>query len=169
MVSANGRKKSESEVQAYKQGVKSGSMLLDSTIGMRNNNLTGSAEIHEEMPQDSFTQETKIPIALRAKRFIKNHIFESILSVILSIVLAVGGWCAKTLIDLKIEYAVCENRLSAIEKDIDKLNTDQVTREILNLQLDALSQELNTSSILQTTELNNRIDLLECQIELLQE
>ena len=80
-----------------------------------------------------------------------------------------GGWYAKTLIDLKIECAVCENRLSAIEEDIGKLNTDQITREILNLQLDALRQELNSVSALQTTELNNRIDLLERQIELLQE
>lgn len=92
-----------------------------------------------------------------------------ILSVVLTIVVAVGGWYAKTLIDLKIECAVCENRLSAIEEDIDKLNTDQITREILNLQLDALRQELNSASALQTTELKNRIDLLERQIELLQE
>ena len=76
---------------------------------------------------------------------------------------------AKTLIGLKIECAVCENRLSAIEEDIGKLNTDQITREILNLQLDALRQELNSASALQTTELKNRIDLLERQIELLQE
>ena len=69
----------------------------------------------------------------------------------------------------KIECAVCENRLSAIEEDIGKLNTDQITREILNLQLDALRQELNSASALQTTELKNRIDLLERQIELLQE
>lgn len=121
------------------------------------------------MTQGTFTQEAKIPFGLRAKRFFKKHIFESILSVVLTIVVAVGGWYAKTLIDLKIECAVCENRLSAIEEDIDKLNTDQITREILNLQLDALRQELNSASALQTTELKNRIDLLERQIELLQE
>ena len=169
MASTNGRKKSKVELQAYKKSVKSSALILDSTVGIRNNNLTGSAEIHKEMPQDAFVQETKIPFGLRAKRFLKNHIFESILSVVLTIVVAVGGWYAKTLIDLKIECAVCENRLSAIEEDIGKLNTDQVTREILILQLDALRQELNSASTLQTTELNNRIDLLERQIELLQE
>ncbi len=169
MASTNGRKKNKVEVQAYKRGVKSGAFILDSTVGMRNSNLAGSAEIHEEMSQDAFVQETKIPFGLRAKRFLKKHTFEAILSVVVSVVVAVGGWYAKTLIDLKIECAVCENRLSAIEEDIGKLNTDQITREILNLQLDALRQELNSASALQTTELKNRIDLLERQIELLQE
>lgn len=122
------------------------------------------------MTQGYFHSRSKNSIRLAAaKRFFKKHIFESILSVVLTIVVAVGGWYAKTLIDLKIECAVCENRLSAIEEDIDKLNTDQITREILNLQLDALRQELNSASALQTTELKNRIDLLERQIELLQE
>ncbi len=169
MASTNGRKKSKNEVQTYKQGIKSGGMVLESTVGMRTNNLTGSAEIYREMPQDASVQETTIPFCLRAKRFIKQHLFESIFTAVLTIIVAVGGWYTKTLIELKIECAVYENRLSTIEEEIDKLNTDQVTREILNLQLDALKQELNSTSALQTTELKNRIDLLERQIELLQQ
>ena len=70
MASTNGRKKNNVEVQAYKRGVKSGAFILDSTVGMRNSNLAGSAEIHEEMSQDAFVQETKIPFGLRAKRFL---------------------------------------------------------------------------------------------------
>ena len=78
-------------------------------------------------------------------------------------------WYAKTLIDLKIDCAVFENRISSIEEEIDKLDTDYVTREILYLQLDALKQELLSTSALQRAELNNRIDLIERQIEILQQ
>ena len=43
-----------------------------------------------------------------------------------------------------------------------------ITREILELQLNALRQELLSGSTLQAANLSNRIDLLERQIELLQ-
>lgn len=45
---------------------------------------------------------------------------------------------------------------------------ENITREILELQLNALRQELLSGSTLQAANLSNRIDLLERQIELLQ-
>lgn len=60
-----------------------------------------------------------------------------------------------------------ERRLLVIEAEVDDLDSDGVTREILQLQLEALRQEVRNTSILQLSEINNRIDLLERQIELL--
>ena len=86
----------------------------------------------------------------------------------MAIIVALAGWYAKTLIDLKIDCAVFESRLSSIEERIDELDADNITREILELQLNALKQELLSGSTLQAANLSNRIDLLERQIELLQ-
>ena len=131
-------------------------------------NLSGSAEANNIAFLDSSTQSAKISFRLRAKRFFKTHIFESVLGALMAIIVALAGWYAKTLIDLKIDCAVFESRLSSIEERIDELDADNITREILELQLNALKQELLSGSTLQAANLSNRIDLLERQIELLQ-
>ena len=169
MGNGSGRKKNKDEVSAYKRSIRSNSAFLESTVGIRNSNLTGSAEAYNEMSLEDSQQEIQIPFRIRAKRFLKNHIFESILSLIVSLIVILAGWYAKTLIDLKIEYAVFENRLTSIEDQIDDLSIDNVTREILTLQVDALRQELLSDSALQKSEIDNRIDLLEQQIDILQE
>lgn len=164
----NGRRKSKSEARAYRQSIKSNTTPLESTVDLRNNNLSGSAEANNIAFLDSSTQSAKISFRLRAKRFFKTHIFESVLGALMAIIVALAGWYAKTLIDLKIDYAVFESRLSSIEERIDELDADNITREILELQLNALKQELLSGSTLQAANLSNRIDLLERQIELLQ-
>ena len=40
----NGRRKSKSEARAYRQSIKSNTTPLESTVDLRNNNLSGSAE-----------------------------------------------------------------------------------------------------------------------------
>lgn len=75
MASTNRRKKSKVEVQAYKRSVKSGASLLGSAVGIKNNNLTGSAEIYEEVTQGTFTQEAKNSIRLARKAFLQKAHF----------------------------------------------------------------------------------------------
>ena len=90
----NGRRKSKSEARAYRQSIKSNTTPLESTVDLRNNNLSGSAEANNIAFLDSSTQSAKISFRLRAKRFFKTHIFESVLGALMAIIVALAGWPA---------------------------------------------------------------------------
>lgn len=167
MASSKERKKNKSEVRAYKESLKSSDKPLESTATFRNDNLTGSAELQCGMYPEDTTQEVHTSFRVRAKRFVKRHAFEVGLSLIVAIIIALASWCIGTIIDLKMSHVDFERRLLVIEAEVDDLDSDSVTREILQLQLEALRQEVRNTSILQLSEINNRIDLLERQIELL--
>lgn len=167
MASSKERKKNKSEVRAYKESLKSSDKPLESTATFRNDNLTGSAELQCGMYPEDTTQEVRTSFYVRAKRFIKSHAFEVGLSLAVAIIIALASWCISTIIDLKMSHVDFKRRLLVIEDEVDDLDSDGVTREILELQLEALRQEVRNTSILQLSELNNRIDLLERQVELL--
>ena len=93
----NGRRKSKSEARAYRQSIKSNTTPLESTVDLRNNNLSGSAEANNIAFLDSSTQSAKISFCLRAKRFFKTHIFESVLGALMAF--------------LKVGYHLLKNEL----------------------------------------------------------
>lgn len=87
----------------------------------------------------------------------------------LAILAALIGWYGVTLIELKVDCAVLETKLDRVSAQIESLDTDNVTREVLNIQLDALKQELSYEQEINRIEIENRIGLLEQQIALVQE
>lgn len=169
MANNSGRKKTKVEVREYKNAVKLLAGTLESTIGTRNANLVGSDELSvPDFPDDTST-EVRLPWRTRVKRFIRKHTFEVGLSIAVTILAALIGWYGATLIDLKVDCAVLETKLNAVSAQIDSLDTDNVTRELLNIQLDALKQELSYEQEIDRIEIENRIRLLEQQIALVQE
>ena len=73
------------------------------------------------------------------------------------------------LIDLKVDGAILATKLDTVSTQIESLDTDNVTRELLNIQLDALKKELSYEAEIDWIEIENRISLLEQQIALVQE
>lgn len=169
MANNNGRKKTKAEVKEYKNAVKLSVTALESTIDIRNANLVGSDELSAPDFSDDTSKEARLPWRTRAKRLIKKHTFEVGLSVAVTILTALVGWYGVTLIDLKVDYAVLETKLDAVSTQIESLETDNVTRELLNIQLDALKKELSYEQEIDRIEVESRIGLLEQQIALVQE
>lgn len=169
MANNNGRKKTKAEVKEYKNAVKLSVTALESTIDTRNANLVGSDEFSVPDFSDDTPKEARLPWRIRVKRFIKKHTFEVGLSVAVTILTALVGWYGVTLIDLKVDCAVLETKLDTVSSQIESLDTDNVTRELLNIQLDALKQELSYEQEIDRIEIENRIGLLEQQIALVQE
>ncbi len=169
MANNNGRKKTKAEVKEYKNAVKLSVPALESTIDTRNANLVGSDELSVPDFSDDTEKEARLPWRIRVKRFIKKHTFEVGLSLAVTILTALVGWYGLTLIDLKVDCAVLETQLDTVSTQIERLDTDNVTRELLNIQLDALKKELSYEQEIDRIEIENRIGLLEQQIALVQE
>lgn len=169
MASNSGRKKTKAEVKEYKNAVKLSVTALESTIDTRNANLVGSDELSVPDFPDDTAKEARLPWRIRVKRFIKKHTFEIGLSVVVTILTALVGWYGSMLIDLKVDGAILATKLDTVSTQIESLDTDNVTRELLNIQLDALKKELSYEVEIDWIEIENRISLLEQQIALVQE
>lgn len=169
MASNNGRRKTQAEVKAYKNAVKVLSAPIDGTYDVPNMNLEGSNEVRDrDFPADT-PEVPQIPWRLRAKRFLKKNTYEVVVGVVVGVLAALVAWYGATLIDLKIDSAVLESRLNDVDKQIEDLDADAVTHELLDLQLDALKNDISHDHDLDLIELERRIDLLEQQITLVRE
>lgn len=160
-------KKNYREVHAYKKSIKNDDQPLDGTIELNNTNLIGSEEVHESVISGLNASEDEISIFVKIKRYIRKHTFDTIISFILAVVVALVGWYGKTMIDIKIECAVFENQLVAIEKRIDSLEDNSVTKELLNLQVEAIRKDLENYRLHNSSDLNRRIELIEKEIEII--
>ena len=168
MANNNGRKKTRAEVKEYKNAVKLWTTALESTIDTRNANLVGSDELSAPDFSDDTAKEARLPLRRRVKRFIKKYTFEVGLSVVVTVLTALAGWYSLTLLDLKVDSAVLATKLDTVSTQIESLDTDNVTRELLNIQLNALEKELSYELEIDRIEIENRIGLLEQQIALIQ-
>ena len=168
MANNNGRKKTRAEVKEYKNAVKLWTTALESTIDTRNANLVGSDELCAPDFLDDTAKEARLPLRRRVKRFIKKYTFEVGLSVVVTVLTALAGWYSLTLLDLKVDSAVLATKLDTVSTQIESLDTDNVTRELLNIQLNALEKELSYELEIDRIEIENRIGLLEQQIALIQ-
>lgn len=168
MASKYSRKKTDAEANAYKKSVKRSPLKLEGTVDMRSANLVGSNEIGEQDVSDEGIREARLSLWTRIKRHIKEHAIETGLSIVVTVLIAVVSWSVTTLIDLKVDCAVFETKLGIISEQIKDLDTDDVTRELLDLQLDALRQELSYGREIDRVKIENRIDLIEQQIALIQ-
>lgn len=166
----NVRKKSRAEVKEYRKAVKSAPVSLTGTIDTYNSNLAGSNELSDpnSVDESEALSSGRLPIRTRIRRFAKKYTFEVISSFIIAVLVALVGWYGITLINLKIDYAVFSTKLEDIDSQIEDLEVDSVTREILDIQLDALEQEILHGQEISKIEIENRIDLIERQIALIQ-
>lgn len=155
-----GRKKTRKEVSEYKNYVKHDVHDQQGTVTIDNDNLRGS----NEMDRSSVlaTNEPIIPLHYRIKKFIKNHTFESI---IVTLLCAFFMWGAKTVLDLKVDVAVIQTRLGHLEEQVDGLDADSATREIIDLQIEAVKKDLSNTFGLEIAQIESQLDLIEQQIE----
>lgn len=70
---------------------------------------------------------------------------------------------------MKVDYAVLHTKVKTIEKTLNELETDTITKKLLDLHLDSLKQELNNATDLSYIEIDARIDLHEQQIDFIKD
>lgn len=100
----------------------------------------------------------------KLKKFLKEHVFETIVSIVLAIVVSIASWMITNLISVKEELAVFSYRVDKIEEDILDIETDMVTKEFLEKELQIIKLEIETASEKDLAQLELRISLLENQL-----
>ena len=111
------------------------------------------------------TDKPKASLWYKFKKLVREHVFETVISIITAIIIGIGTWYGATLIQMKIDVAVLDARLSVLEDQIGDLSVNTVTKEIFELQVEAIKKELTSDSALRNTEIEAQIALLEQQIE----
>lgn len=116
-----------------------------------------------------FEEARNTSILIKIRHFFKKYLGHILVSVFGLVIGTALLWYAKTLITLKVDYSVIDTKLLNLTTQVDNLCADNVTQELLNIQIEALRVELSSAQNLDRAEIENRINILEQQIAYLQE
>lgn len=154
-------KKNHEEVAEYKRFLANSTISPESTVPLENEMLRSSKELVNE--EDSSNQDVPIkPKPARYKFFdwIKDNIFAAIIT---SIVLAASGLVIRHMVDL----AVLNQRVSALEQQVESLVKDSATKEMMSLQLEKLEESINSNFTTSTGDIKIKLSEIEFEIEIL--
>lgn len=101
----------------------------------------------------------------KIKNFFKEHIFETIISVLCTIAISITAWICVNTIELKEKVAVFEYRINQIQTNIETLDDTVVDKEFLYQELKILKLELQSATAQSLSTIELRISLLEEQIK----
>lgn len=156
-------KKTHEEAIAYKSFVKNTTECQQDTININNDNLRGSDQIRDDFGIS--TQEPLVTWNYKLKRFIRRHLFETIISIVATLFCVFIAWSANTMIQMKVNVAVIQTELEYLEKEVEDLDVDAIDKNVIDLQIEAIRNELSTSINIKTNEIQTQINLIEQQIK----
>lgn len=155
-----GKKKTKKEVQAYKAFVKHDLHDQQDTVSIENINLRGSDQIDADIHLP--TDKPNIPLSYKIKKFLKKYAFETIIVTLFCGFLAWGG---SAIIQMQIDVAVVQTQLEHLKEKVDGLDADATTKEIIDLQIESIRNDLSASFNLKIASIESQLELIEQQIE----
>lgn len=161
--------KNQNQSRQYKQALKTiqGCQSTDD-----NENFSLLQRSDEGYVRDNNVQKDNLVSGVKRqkiKRFFKNHLFETCISLVLTIIVSIAGWTIANLISVKEDLAVFSYRIEKIEENLKDIETDSVTKEFLEQEIKILKLEIESASAKDIAKLELRINLLESQLANLQE
>lgn len=157
-------KKTPDQAHAYNSFIAKSLYSPDATMPDANKMLSGTAEIlgQREAEIDRVDPIKKTPFKYRFWDWVKEHIFPTIIT---TVVIAIGS----VLISHMIQMAVIEQRIDYLDKQIEMISNETVDKELLELQLESLKKEIDSSSSLTLNDIKWKIKILEDKISSLQQ
>ncbi len=153
-------KKSQVQLQRYKNFISSSSYSPEGTIPSSNEMLVGSDEVFSSGYEAEIHAKEDIkkkPMKYKFSDWIKANVFPTI---IVTAVIAIGS----VVIAHKVEIAVVVQRIDYIEKRIEMIDDEDVERDYLQLQLDLIRTEMSNNTNNSLTEINWRIREIETRL-----
>lgn len=105
----------------------------------------------------------------KAKNFFKEHVFEIIITIFVTLICAAACWLASSVISLREDIAVFKYRIEVAETSLNSVSLENVTKEYLAKELEVLRLELDTATAKSISEIELQIKLIENQIEYIKE
>lgn len=155
-------KKTPQQYRDYQNFIAESSYNPSATLPINNNMLIGSSDMNNNSDDISSTEPVKrTPVKYKAADWIKKNIFPAIMT---AIIIAIGSG----VINLSINFAVINEQISNLEKQMDKLDSSSVTIEILNSKLEKAKAEFESANLLTAKDLEWEIKEIKDEIEKLQ-
>ncbi|MBO4818860.1 MAG: hypothetical protein J5528_01865 [Firmicutes bacterium] len=153
-------KKTQTELQNYKEFISSSSSSLDSTVPSQNTMLVGSDEVwSNNRDKELYGQEAvkKTPLKYRVLDWIKANLFAAVISAVI-----IG--IATTVITHKVSIAIITQRIEYLDKKIDSIDEENVEKEYLQIQLELIKTEITYDNNSTLNELNWRLKDIEARL-----
>ena len=161
--------KTKKEALQYKRAVKTMPGYSNTATGKHFPSLKGSnEEFPSDVPTNSQDKATGIARA-KFKQFIKKHLFQEIISVVLAIIIGVAGWMASSLISAREKIATFEVRIAVAENNLEHIRGDYTSKEFLSKELEILKLKLENAQKDDLASIETRIALIENQIKYITE
>ncbi len=154
-------KKTYNDQNTYRQRINHSNIALEITGGVNNENLTGSDSLNSNL--DSINRVHISPVPKPFKEKVVDWLKENW---VLAVILPLIGWLCVSIINLKINYARCDERIVAIKEDIESINDDTVYKELLEIQIEYIEKEIDSITI-DYDDINNRLLVIEKQLEII--
>lgn len=156
--------KSRTELNTYRDFLSKSAVSPENTVDLNNRALLGSNESYYSKEIDSKnTEVVKTQFRYVAIDWIKKNIAATI---IIPVLLLVFVWIAGSIIDTKIQLARFDERVSNIKEDVNYIQASPETKEILNLQIKTIENDLTLSKA-SIEELKKRMESLEKEVQTL--
>lgn len=157
------RCKNTLEKNNYKDFIKYSKISPDDTAGVINPNLIGSNILNNDNDKYNLNQKpVPAPVKVTFKKWFSEYKFEII---IISIIIPMVFLIINIVMGLQTNIAISTVKIDQLKETVQTLTTDNVTKEMLNLQLDSLKRELKNEMKMNDNEFENRLDIIEKQIE----
>ena len=161
----NRKKKTPAQANQYNNELGSRTTQIENTYGTDSHSYLCGTDEPMERRDDA---EKPKPKKLRYK--IGDWFKENIVATLVgACITAFIGFIFWGVIDLKADMKVVDTKISNLQEDVDKLATDSVSKEILDLQINALKDSLEAGWLIDRKELENQIELIRQQVKFVEE
>jgi len=164
----NKRAKTKAEATAYKHQIKALSGYSTTGVGEPFNSLQGSNDDFGDSPLYMPKQPLVGAKRLKLKKFFQQYWFETLISVIMTIVIGIAAWTLTNVIELREKVVLFEYRITIAENKLNDISIDAITKDYLKGELEILKLRLDNTNKEKLTEIETEIKLIEKQLEYLE-
>lgn len=152
-------KKSPTQLQEYRNFISNSSVSPPGTIPASNEMLQGSAEYgYDQGKLESSEKIKRTPLKYRIGDWLKEHIFPA---VIIAIVTAIGA----AVISHQVNLAVVSKQLEFLDKRIEQIESDYVGKEILQLRINEIKTDLDSSYSITLNDIKWQLNEIEDELD----
>ncbi len=162
-MSRKNKVKNENERKDYNNFIIKSNYSPETTIPTYSETLHGSNEGYDSnrTSYDNNKAPVKTPFKIKIMDFIKEHLAEIIVTVIL-IPLLIG--LVKSSISSALDIREIETRIEYIEKEIAVIQDDLVSKDTLESELKLIQKDIESQSLLNIEDIKRKIEHIEKEL-----
>ena len=157
-----GRKKTPDEANRYNKILENRTAVIENTYISDSHSYLNGTEENMAMSDGTGQKPKPKKWYYAFGDWIKKNI---VLAIAIPVLLAFAGYVFLGVIDSKSDIRVINFQITEIQKDIESLAADSVSKEIMEMQLSALRSSLDDKIVINSKDIELQIELIKQQIE----